>query len=246
MLQAETPLLLPQAYTLYLARHATPDRSRYDLPYHIPPGPGLTEKGRQEAAELGQFLRQEGVRHILASPLERTWRTALIGAAGSAGIEPAVVETTVTDTVSGMQVMESAADGKLGLPGGGRPTLEKLSVEVNVDLAEHCPNESDKQVLERVLRAFDLAARLSAERGSIAMVSHGSPVMLLLKHLGLPAEIIERSRIYDGRNLLPPAGVWQIWRDPVRVSLRLVFVPSGARRPAVAEAWVGLNRALAD
>jgi 2,3-bisphosphoglycerate-dependent phosphoglycerate mutase len=237
MLQAETPLLLPQAYTLYLARHATPDRSRYDLPYHTPPGPQLTEKGRDEAAQMGRFLRQVGVRHILASPLERAWRTAVIAAAPPG--EPPSVALAETQP-------EAADRAALAVEGQVLLTAEDVLVELNVDLAEHRPNESDTQVLARVLRAFDLAAQLSAARGSVALVSHGSPVMLLLKHLGLPAEIIERSRIYEGRNLVPPAGVWQVCREPAQVSLRLVFVPDGVRRPAVEEGWIGLNRTLAE
>ncbi|MBE0695958.1 MAG: histidine phosphatase family protein [Anaerolineaceae bacterium] len=198
MLEAETPLLLPQPFKLYLVRHATPDRSRYDIPYHIPPGPNLTEQGQREAQQLGVFLRQVGIVHILASPLERTWRTASIAGA-----------------------------------------LAGATVEVNIDLAEHRPEEKKEQVLQRVVCAFDLGGRLSAEQGNVALVSHGSPALILLKHLGLPEEIIERSRIYDARNLIPPAGVWEIESTPGQISLRLAFVPDGVKQPEVADAWVG-------
>ncbi len=70
--------------TVYLIRHATPDWSRTDIPYHIPPGPPLTAQGEGEAQQLGRFLWEAGVRLIYASPLERAWRTAEI-AAGIAG-----------------------------------------------------------------------------------------------------------------------------------------------------------------
>lgn len=66
--------------TLYLARHATPDWSRTDLPYHLPPGPPLVPQGEDEAAELGRFLRAAGVTRLYASPLERARRTAEIAA----------------------------------------------------------------------------------------------------------------------------------------------------------------------
>lgn len=66
---------------IYLARHATPDWSRTDLAYHIPPGPPLVPQGEAEAAELGRFLRAAGVTRLLASPLERARRTAEIAAA---------------------------------------------------------------------------------------------------------------------------------------------------------------------
>lgn len=70
-------LLIP---TLYLARHATPDWSRTDLPYHIPPGPPLVPQGEAEAAELGRFFREASVKRLFSSPLERAKRTAEIAA----------------------------------------------------------------------------------------------------------------------------------------------------------------------
>lgn len=65
---------------IYLARHATPDWSRTDIRYDIPPGPPLTDKGEEEATKLGAFLRDEGITKIYASPLERTQRTAELAA----------------------------------------------------------------------------------------------------------------------------------------------------------------------
>jgi len=67
--------------TLYLARHANPDWARKDLPYHLPPGPPLTQQGQQEASALGVFLKQSGVTQIYTSPLERCLVTAQIAAA---------------------------------------------------------------------------------------------------------------------------------------------------------------------
>jgi broad specificity phosphatase PhoE len=65
---------------LYLIRHATPDWSRTDIPYGIPPGPPLTPKGEKEAAALGAFLKDQGVVKLYHSPFERTARTAHIAA----------------------------------------------------------------------------------------------------------------------------------------------------------------------
>jgi broad specificity phosphatase PhoE len=69
---------LPLSFTVYVARHATPDRTGVNIPYHLPPGPPLTERGEGEAARLGAFLHKARVTHMLASPLERAWRTACI------------------------------------------------------------------------------------------------------------------------------------------------------------------------
>lgn len=79
--------VLWQQPKVYLCRHATPDWSRTDIRYDVPPGPPLTDVGETEAAKLGEFLRKEHVTTIYFSPLERTKRTAQI-AAEVAGLSP--------------------------------------------------------------------------------------------------------------------------------------------------------------
>lgn len=68
------------AVTVYLVRHATPDWSRTDIRYDIPPGPSLTAQGESEAVQLGQFLRPIQPKRFFVSPLERTQQTAQIAA----------------------------------------------------------------------------------------------------------------------------------------------------------------------
>lgn len=180
---------LPGQFTLYLARHATPDRTRFDIPYHYPPGPELTENGKQEASELGCFMRGVGVKKIQASPLERAWRTALIA-----------------------QEVCGAA------------------LEMNPDLAEWRPEEVEKVVLERMLHAFEAGAKM-AEHHPVALVTHGGPIMALLKYLGLPADTVERYRIFDGRNLISVAGAWRVEKTAGEIRLNLVFAPAGIKLP---------------
>jgi len=66
------------APSIYLIRHASPDRVKKSLPYHLPPGPPLTALGRAEAYAVGDFLRNAGVRRLYSSPLERCQETARI------------------------------------------------------------------------------------------------------------------------------------------------------------------------
>lgn len=176
--------LLPACFTVYAARHATPDRSRTDIPYHIPPGPDLTPLGRLQAAELGQFLLGAGAVQFYHSPLVRAWDTA-----------------TIASEIC------------------GAPHL------LDHDLAEHRLDESQNQVTERVRRAFLQAARFSAENGPSVIVSHGSPVLQLLRLLGLAPDVVERSRVYDSRNIIPMAGAWRIERDAAGLNMQLVFMP---------------------
>jgi broad specificity phosphatase PhoE len=72
--------MTPIVPTVFLIRHATPDWSRADIPYDVPPGPPLTLQGEEEAMQLGQFLREAGVTQIYARPLVRAWHTAQIAA----------------------------------------------------------------------------------------------------------------------------------------------------------------------
>jgi len=64
---------------IYLIRHATPDWSRNDIPYDIPPGPDLVPQGEEEASQVGFFLSgQTDIKKIYHSPLERARQTAEI------------------------------------------------------------------------------------------------------------------------------------------------------------------------
>jgi broad specificity phosphatase PhoE len=84
---------------VYLVRHATPDWSRTDIRYDIPPGPPLTPQGESEAAKLGVFLHSTGAARIFASPLERALRTAQIAAAAAA--IPLTVEEGIAEWRTG-------------------------------------------------------------------------------------------------------------------------------------------------
>jgi probable phosphoglycerate mutase len=90
--------------TIYLVRHATPDWSRTEIRYDIPPGPPLTAQGEAEATRLGEFLREVQVCKLFASPLERALRTAEI--AGEITGKP----VELIDSIAEWQRGESEAD----------------------------------------------------------------------------------------------------------------------------------------
>ena len=64
--------------SIYLIRHATPDWTRKDIPYNIPPGPSLIAKGERQARQLAAFLQQSQVKHVYTSPMQRALQTAQI------------------------------------------------------------------------------------------------------------------------------------------------------------------------
>jgi hypothetical protein len=82
-------------------------------------------------------------------------------------------------------------------------------------------------------RAMLEAARISA-RGEmpVALVTHGGPVLALLKVIGVPAEPLDRCRIYDHRTPLPTAGAWLVERAGDELRVELAFIPQGYSYPA--------------
>jgi 2,3-bisphosphoglycerate-dependent phosphoglycerate mutase len=130
---------------VYLIRHASPDWSRTDIPYDIPPGPPLTSKGHQEAQALGVFLKNAGLKKLYYSPLERSAHTAQI-AATVAGV-PVVEQSELAEWRKGetepeiqarfwplleASLEESALVGPLGLVTHGGPVaylLKQLGIE---------------------------------------------------------------------------------------------------------------------
>ena len=60
---------------MYLIRHAL---AHYDsgIPYHLVPGPALTETGLEQAAEAARLLEHAGIRRVVSSPMRRCIMTA--------------------------------------------------------------------------------------------------------------------------------------------------------------------------
>ena len=104
--------------------------------------------------------------------------------------------------------------------------------EVVDGLREWQPHENKEIVLARALPVVEQAwqgVQSNGAGGAVALFSHGGPILALLSALGIDDPTLETLRIYDHRNPLPPAGVWQISPgDPGEYTgrdLRLVFVP---------------------
>jgi len=109
--------------TLYLARHATPDRFRPGFIYHQLPGPPLTLQGIQEAGALGAYLLSAGIDQIYTSPFERCRHTAEIAA------QTAGVAWQVEDSLGELQPGE-ALDGILARV---LPAFERLCASSQAD-----------------------------------------------------------------------------------------------------------------
>jgi broad specificity phosphatase PhoE len=73
---------------IYLIRHALADYTT-GMPYHISPGPDLSETGYAEAAAIAPLLAPCGIERVISSPMRRCLQTAEPLCA-ALGIEPLI------------------------------------------------------------------------------------------------------------------------------------------------------------
>lgn len=62
---------------IFIIRHAQPTQFMGQN-YNLPPGPDLSERGRDEALQAARFLADKGLQHLFVSPFARTTQTAEI------------------------------------------------------------------------------------------------------------------------------------------------------------------------
>lgn len=109
-----------------------------------------------------------------------------------------------------------------------------LSLTVSEGLIEWQPGETEADMKARLWPVWESAVALSEASGPVALVSHGGPIAVLLHELGLePAVIDHYKNLFDYRNPLPPAGVWEAARPNGVWQLRLAFTPEAYRKAMV-------------
>ena len=135
---------MPKPHTVYLIRHATPDRSVRDIPYDVPPGPPLSAQGRDEAYLLASHLANAGIQQLYTSAMARAHETAtILGAALDlpAVVDPALLEipngTRLADIADRMLdlwqrlVLDNATAGAVALVSHGGPITALLQTVVS-------------------------------------------------------------------------------------------------------------------
>ena len=144
--------------TIYFVRHGQSEANAA----HITAGGGLdvdlTQHGMNQAAKVGQILKDKGVQLIVSSPQKRAFHTAAI-IAKTIGYNP---EDIVTNKLF--------AERHLGEM-TGKPHDE---VQLWFDLGKVPPGgESTQQLHDRIAEGLAWLKTLPADR--IALVSHGGP-----------------------------------------------------------------------
>ena len=96
------------------------------------------------------------------------------------------------------------------------------------DLREWQPGETREEVQQRMLRALEVTRLEAGDGPPSALITHGGPIAALLLALGVEVNKLEHYRVFDHRNVLPPAGAWRVQQsdDEPGWACKLIF-PSG-------------------
>jgi probable phosphoglycerate mutase len=151
---------------------------------------GLTDRGREQARALGEWLAgSHGIDHLVASDLRRTRETTALVRACGVGPQPTfdrgwrerdvgVLQGLDRERLFGRHPEYRATSGVMGAratPEGGESLLD---------------------LRERVLEAWDRLLARAAGGGTLLVVTHGGPIYVLLgdvRGLDLPGSFLEHS-----------------------------------------------------
>jgi broad specificity phosphatase PhoE len=159
-----------------------------------PGDPGLTERGREQAALAGQWLRDKGLTAVYASPLLRARQTA--AAVGEAAGLPVVVDALVTERMNwdGSVPLERFAED------WARASADRDFVPVGGD-SSRAAGERFREFLEE----------RGGAGGPIAVACHGGVTVDLLRTL-MGDAAVPRALVREG---VPSGAITRI--DDLRV-----------------------------
>ncbi|MCW5851167.1 MAG: histidine phosphatase family protein [Anaerolineae bacterium] len=121
---------------------------------------------------------------------------------------------------------------------------ERLGLAPAIDerLAEHRRDEKPEDVRTRVQTLWQ--EELARPEQAIALVSHGSPLRLLIETLTEGRETFSGYR-FPGGNVIPTGGVWQVRQGIGGLWEALfIFQPNILPEPQPAPAWAGGGRVV--
>lgn len=134
----------------------------------------LTKRGREQLQTTAQLLADEQI--------DKLYSSTLIRAKESADIINGVLKTEI-------ELLDGLRERDYGVLGGltKQEALEKYPevVESHKDPANTDPDgESRASFTQRVLSTFE--SIVNQKHGAVAIVSHGGPIKVILRHLNIP------------------------------------------------------------
>lgn len=196
---------------IYLVRHGEVQNPN-DIFYSRLPGFGLSEKGKQEAAQAGEFLKKVHIACIYASPLLRAKQTA----------EIIRTKTALQEVYYSKRLLEvrSSQQGK---------KFSELGIEqreVYFSPKRTHIDETFEQIAQRGLHAVEILAKKHPGKRIVA-ISHGDVIMMLRSVInGYPAEY-NSVRAGNGFTYVRHCEVLELTIDDNgKRTIKSVFIPS--------------------
>jgi len=193
--------------TIYLIRHGevkNPDK----IIYGRLPNFGLTDKGKEEAAETAGFLQDKHIAAIYSSPLERAKQTAEI-IQKKLGLPEIYFSDQLTETLTSYQ-------------GKKFSSLDELQSEVYLKPLD--PKDETIEDLAQRMIIFLHGVINKNEGKHVVIVSHGDPIMALkakIKHGNKPLEFYS----FKTDNYIQHAEIYEITADGNSLSIQNAFKP---------------------
>lgn len=101
-----------------------------------------------------------------------------------------------------------------------------LSVQIEPGIGEWHASERARDVVARVAPVLAQIRQESERDGPVCLVSHGGPIGVMLRKLGMDrAQVDEYRSTFGGSTPSPHAGIWQITTNGNRLEYALVFQP---------------------
>jgi len=104
--------------------------------------------------------------------------------------------------------------------------LVGLAVHIEPGIGEWHASERARDVVARVEPVLDRIKQESERQGPVCLVSHGGPIGVMLRKLGMDREQVDVYRAsFGGSTPSPHAGVWRITANGDRWEYALVYQP---------------------
>ena len=169
--------------TLLLVRHATTAETGLKLSGRLP-GIPLDERGRSQAAATAERLRPVRLSAVYSSPLARCRETA------EAIAEPRGLDVSFDD-----RLLEIGFGDWTGRPLRALARTKLWGAVQSTPSRVRFPGAGGESFLEAVRRSAEAVEEIAAahRRSTVAVVSHGDVIRLLLAHLaGVPLDLFQR------------------------------------------------------
>jgi probable phosphoglycerate mutase len=188
---------------LLLIRHGENDFVKTGRMAGYTPGVHLNERGRQQAAELGETLKEVPLTAIYSSPLERAIETA----------EPIAQGRELR-----IQIRQGLIESNVGTwQGSEMKTLRKLpewkTVQNQPSRFRFPGGESFQEMQTRLVTEVESIIKSHQSEEIVALVFHSDPIKLVIAYyLGMPLDNFQRISI-------DTASVTMLYVSPTGVSL---------------------------